>query len=308
MKILVTGATGFVGSHLCAELLRQGYQVIGLSHSGRTKSIESLLGKDSFHLIKGDIRDADFILNAVGGNNVEAVFHFAALLPETDHLGDPFASFEINTRGTLNLLHAASLNHVETFVYASSIDVYSEPPKYLPVDEEHPVQPVTAYGISKLAGELYCNLYCGLMKVAILRFSIIYGEGQDQDRAIPCFINHAVNSKPLEIHGDGMQECDFVDIKDIIRASILVLEKGLPGIYNIGSGESISVIDLAERIISLTCSESKLLFTDKESNKPYRFSLDIQKARRILGFSPRSLDEGLSGHIKEVLPHYGLSK
>lgn len=300
MNILITGATGFTGSHLCRELLRKGYGVFGLSRSGKTQNIASLLHEKNFHLIEGDIRDMPRIRTIIKDNDVRVVFHLAAQLPQAGDFEDPFLSFEINAKGTLNMLHAAYLRGVEKFIYGSSIDVYSEPPKYLPVDEKHPVQPATNYGVSKLEGELYCNLYSKAMNVVVLRYSIVYGMGQRQDRAISRFINQTLSDKPLTIHGDGTQANDFVYVGDVVQAYLLALETNKPGIYNIGSGEEISVLDLAKKVIKFTKSKSGVRCTGTESNRPFRFALDINEARMALGYSPHSLNEGLLEHIREV--------
>jgi len=299
MNIFVTGATGFIGSHLCRELIRRGYHVFALSHSGRINNIKSLLPQKEFYLQTGDIRDVDMMRSIMKDNNIKVVFHLAAKLPDGDGLSDPFSFFDINARGMLNTLHAAYLSNVDRFIYASTMSVYSEPPQYLPVDENHPVQPSTAYGATKLAGELCCNLYSEVMGIVVLRYSGVYGQYQYKQDAIPAFIDQALNNKPITIHGDGRQTSDYVYIKDVVQGTLLAWEKNKPGVYNIGSGEETSVIDLAKRIVNFTNSKSEIALTNVDTERPFRFVLDITKSRKILGYSPRSLDEGLSAHIEE---------
>ena len=299
MNILVTGATGFIGSHQCKELVQRGYQVFALSRSGRTDSIESLLSQKEFHLLVGDIRDADMMRNVIRDNAIKAILHLAALLPKSNKQNDPFLYFDTNARGTVIMLDAAYQNRVEKFIYASTLSVYSEPPEYLPVDESHPAQPATAYGVSKVEGELYCNLYAKAMNVAVLRYSGAYGQGERESNAVLTFIKQALANKPITIHGDGNQTSDFVYIDDMVQGTLLALENSQPGVYNIGSGREISVIDLAERIISITNSKSELVLTDKNTERPFRFFLDIAKAQKVLGYSPRPLDEGLHTYLKE---------
>jgi UDP-glucose 4-epimerase len=299
MNILVTGATGFMGSHLCRELIQRGYTVFGLSHSGRIQNINSLLNQKEFHLQRGDIRDVNTLSEIIKVNNIKVIFHLAAQLPQGEDLNNPFLCFDINARGTLNLLNAAYLNGVDKFIYASTMSVYSEPPKYLPVDETHPVQPSTIYGVSKLEGELYCNVYSKAMNIVVLRYGGAYGNGQPKRNAIATFINQALNNMPITIYGDGTQTSEFVYVKDVVQGTLLALEKNKTGIYNIGSGEEMRVRDLAKRIINFTDSKSEIVLVDKDTDRPFRFVLDITKARKDLGYSPQSVDESLSMCISE---------
>ena len=301
MNVLVTGATGFVGSHLCHELVQCGYQVYGLSHSGNIKNIKTPLQQTNFHLIRGDIQDSETICRLLKDLNIGVIFHLAAQLPQVTDFDNPFLSFDINARGTLNLLHAACLNNIKRFIYSSSIDVYSEPPEYLPVDEKHPTRPHTCYGIGKLEGELYTQLYAKMIGVTVLRYSIVYGSGGKSGGAVNQFIHQALNNEPLRIHGDGNQTNDFVYIKDVVNSNLLALEQDKLGIYNIGSGQEASIIALAQTILQLTNSSSKILFTANDSNKPFRFALDISLARKVLGFQPSSLRQGLSEYIVSKL-------
>jgi len=295
--ILVTGATGFIGSHLCRELINQGYHVFGLSHSGNTRNIKPLLTRENLHLLQGDVRDIEGISRMVKDNHINAVLHLAARLPAADDFINPLASFDINARGTLNLLHAARVNKVDKFIYSSSIDVYSEPPEYLPVDEKHPTQPRTNYGIAKLAGELYANLYAKELKVTILRYSIGYGQGGKATGAVNRFISQALRNEPLTVHGGGRQSNDFVCVGDEVQANLLALKQDRPGTYNIGSGEETSVKELAQAAVQLTGSTSTTCFVDEASNRPFRFALDISRARQVLGYQPRSLRQGLAEYI-----------
>ncbi len=299
MNILVTGATGFIGSHLCRELVQRGHYVLALSYSGRTGNVESLLPHQGFRLEMGNILDVEMIKDVIKKNRIKSVLHLAAQLPDDNSIGNVFSYFDVNARGTLNILNAACHNDVERFIYASTMSVYAEPPEYLPVDESHPVQPSTAYGVSKLAGELYCHLYSKAMNVVVLRYAGGYGRGERKSDAVPTFINQALHNKPITIYGDGAQTSDFLYIGDAVQGTLLAWEKNKPGVYNIGSGEEISVRELAKRIIGLTKSKSRVVLAGQGSERPFRFVLDITKAQKVLGYSPRSLSEGLSIYLKE---------
>jgi UDP-glucose 4-epimerase len=300
MNVLVTGATGFIGSHLCKELIQREYTVFGLSHTGRIQNIKSLLSQKEFYLQRGDIQDVKILSEIIKNNNIRVIFHLAAQLPRGEGINDPFLFFATNAKGTLNLLNAAHLNGVDKLIYASSMSVYSEPPKYLPVDEKHSVRPSTIYGVSKLEGELYCNVYSKAMNIVVLRYGGAYGKGQPKHNAIPTFVNQALNNMPITIHGDGTQTSEFVYVKDVVQGTLLALEKNKTGVYNIGSGEEMSVRDLAKRIINFTDSKSEIVLVDKDTDRPFRFVLDITKARKDLGYSPHSFDEGLFRYISEL--------
>ncbi len=299
MNVLVTGATGFVGSHLCRELIDRGYNVFAISYSGRTRKVESLLGYTTFHLQTEDLRDTDKVRGLFRELKIEGVFHLAARLPEGNDLQNPQTLFDTNARATLNMLNAAHLGGVKKVVYASSMSVYSEPPGYLPVDEEHPVQPTTLSGMSKLVGELCCRLYAGLMNVVILRYAGVYGPGQRESDAIPTFIQQALGGKPITIHGDGTQTSDYTYVDDVVQATILAMEKGDSSVYNIGSGEETSVNKLAEQIIRYANPKTVCELSGDVSERPFRFVLNIGKARKALGYSPCSLAEGLQKYLKE---------
>jgi len=298
MNILVTGATGFIGSHLCKELVRREHQILALSCSGRTDNIKSLLPQKEFHLLIGDIQDSDTIRDIVKKNHIKVIFHLAAQLPNGNNLDNPYLCFDSNARGALNILNAAYQSGVDKFIYASTMSVYAEPPEYLPVDESHRAQPTTIYGATKLAGELYCNIYSKAMNIIVLRYAGAFGRGERKSNAIPTFINQALNNKPITIHGDGTQTSDFVCIDDIVQGTLLAWESDKPGVYNIGSGQETSVRELAHRIIDITNSKSELVLTDRETERPFRFFLDIAKAQKALRYSPRSLNQGLHAYIR----------
>jgi len=298
MKILITGGAGFIGSHLLERCIKEGHVVLCLDNLVNNNSINvrHLHDYHNCKLIKGDIRDSALLEMIM--RDVNVVFHLAAYLPNDKSMYNPFLCFDINERGTLNLLKTAYLNGVNTFIYSSTMKVYSEPAAYLPVDEQHPVQPSTIYGVSKLASELYCGVYSKAMNIIMLRYSRVYGEGVTKCKPITTFISQALSNSPLTIYGDGTQSSDFVYVSDVVQANLQALEKNKPGIYNIGSGEEVSIRDLAERIISITGSKSDTVMLEKKIDEPLRFVLDITKSRKALGYSPLSLNEGLSRIIK----------
>ncbi|HEY98286.1 MAG TPA: SDR family NAD(P)-dependent oxidoreductase [Dehalococcoidia bacterium] len=299
MNILVTGATGFIGSYLCREMVRRGNNVFALSHSGKTQKVQQLLQHKKFHLLNGDIVDADMMTAVIRDNHITDVFHLAAKLPDGSSLADLQAYFDTNTRGTFNTLEAACQNDVTRFVYASTMSVYSEPPQYLPVDESHLASPLTPYGITKLAGEHICNMFSERLSLVILRFGGVYGMYQNERDVMPVFIKQALHSQLITVYGNGEQSTDFVHVDDVISGTLLAWEKGEPGVYNLASGEETRIIDLAEKIRSIAGSKSEITLSNNNTDRPFRFVLDISKARQALGWSPRPLAEGLTEYIKE---------
>lgn len=299
IKILVTGATGFIGSHLCKDLVKKGYNVFGLFWEGEKHNVSFLLKEDNFHLLKGDIRNFKEIDKIIKGKKIEIIFHLAAALPKKNDIEEPFKLFETNAKGTLNLLNIACRNKIRKFIYASTSSVYSTPPEYLPVDENHPTFPSTIYGVSKLEGELYCNVYSKKMNIMVLRYCGAYGIGQDEHYATYRFVKQALNDKPITIYGDGSQSTNFTYIEDIIKGTILAMEKNKPGTYNISSGQKTSIKNLARMVIKLSGSKSKIIFIRKETDRPFHFTLDIEKSKRELNYSPLSLEEGLRKYVNE---------
>ena len=291
--ILVTGASGLIGYHLCKRLIKEGNEVVGLIHNRINPSLHLLLDCKNFNIIRGDIRRRKTFANIFSKYDIETVFHTAAQLPYTANKD----LFGVNIKGTINALDFAYENKVEEFIYASSMGVYSDPPSYLPVDENHHIIPSTEYGVTKLTGELLCRIYSESIKMTILRYAGIYGSSSEKNRAVNNFIRCALENKPLEIDGDGLQSSDFVYVDDIIQGTCLAREK--TGTYNIGSGQDTTLKELAELIIELTNSKSEIVFNGKKISRPFRFFLDISKAKRDLNYSPCSLIEGLKSYIKQ---------
>lgn len=295
MNILVTGASGLVGSHLCKRLVSEGYQVIGLVHNRVNPLTNALLKSGNFKTCTGDIKMASVPYVVIKRNKIKTVFHTAAQLPYTpdnDFVG-------VNIRGTLNLLNAAYLNDVEEFIYASSMSVYSSPPSYLPVDETHPTQPSSVYGMTKLAGELSCSS-CDSMRIIILRFAGVYGISSEKNRVINRFIHCALKKQPLTVLGDGTQSSDFVSVDDVAQGAFAAWRKGVAGTYNIGSGQETSLMELAKCIIGLTSSNSEIKVTGSVIERSFRFALDISKAKREFGYNPIPLVDGLRVYLEKL--------
>ena len=259
MKILVTGGAGFIGSHIVEHFQGKADVVVfdNLS-TGRLSNLKSL----NYEFIEGDISDPAVVEKAMQG--VDYVFHLAAFVSVPDSIKDPDVCNKINITGTENILKSAVKNFVKKIMFSGSCAVYGDEPS-LPKTEASPLEPMSPYAESKLAAEKLCLEYAKKfdIKACCFRYFNVYGPRQDPKSpyaaVIPLFIDAAFNSRPLVIFGDGKQTRDFIFVKDVIQANILGMEK-LEGIFNVGTGEEISVLDLATKIIDLSKSKSKINF------------------------------------------------
>ncbi|MDP3947250.1 MAG: NAD-dependent epimerase/dehydratase family protein [bacterium] len=297
-NVLVTGASGFIGSHLCEELIRKNYAVFALTRSQGGGNLRFLPASKRLHVRKGSITDFNFLNKVIKTNKIGAVFHLAAALPNAADLEDPLPGFISNAEGTLQVLRAAAANRVKKFIYASTMSVYAEPPSRLPVREEHPLAPSTIYSVGKLAGELLCNAYASRMQITVLRYGGAYGPHQPDTKVIPRFVTQARAGQQLTILGSGRQTTDFVYVGDIVNGTIRALLKNRPGTYNLGGGKEHSVREVADLIIAMTGSRSSVASSGKGADRPFKFFLDITKARRNLGYSPRSFEQGLRQYLR----------
>lgn len=296
MSVLVTGGSGFIGINLCQLLLSEGFKVKIFVRGNRRIPLNVF--NEEIGVIKGDIGNLSDIERAT--KDIEFVFHLAAYVPRTrmKAFDDPLKTFNINSIGALNLLEASRKNDVTNVIYSSTQAVYG-PPQYLPIDEEHPTNPETFYGLSKLVGEEYCEQYsrsCGVNFV-VLRYSYVYGPFQPQSGVVSLFITKALKKEDIIIEGKGAQTFDFVYVQDVVKANLAAIRASHTfEIFNVGSGKQVSIARLAEKIIKLTGSKSKIKY--RETRKiPKHFYLDINKARESLTFSPTSLQKGLIKHV-----------
>ena len=293
MVALVTGGAGFIGSHLVEALLGEGYSVAVLDDlsSGREENLAEVRGRIAFYRESILSRDLKHVLR-----DVEVIFHLAAQINVRRSVEEPLHDLRVNALGTLNLLEQA--RDVERFVYASSGGAVYGEPRYLPVDEEHPTEPISPYGASKLAGEKYVQLYgynYGL-RYAILRYSNVYGERQDargEAGVIAIFLDRLRRGRALTVFGTGEQTRDFVYVGDVVRANLLALKR--EGVFNIATGVETSVNELIEVIAGVTGVVPRVEHAPPRKGEVYRICLSTERAREELGFAAEvSLKEGIS--------------
>ena len=301
MSVLVTGGAGFIGSHICERLLKEGYGVICLDNFDpyydprlKRNNLKPFLNNPKFKLIEGDIRDQSLVREVIS-QDVDYIFHYAAQAGVRASVKDPLKPHEVNTTGTLSILQASLNSSVKKIINASSSSVYGKV-NYLPFDENHSTTPVSPYGVSKLMAEHYCIVFSEIYSLEIisLRLFTVYGPRMRPDLAISIFTKRALENETIEIFGDGTKTRDFTYINDVIEANLLAIEKGNSGVYNIGSGSRISVSELTERIIKVTAAGSKVVHAHPQKGDVEHTWANTDKAKKGLGWEPKiNLEQGL---------------
>jgi len=304
-KVIITGGAGFIGSHLTELLLSRGYHVIIIDDfsTGKMANIEPLLKNIKVDFIQGSITDLPLLQNLF--QDVDFVFHQAALSSVPRSVADPLSTNKVNITGTLNVLLAARDNNVKKVIYASSSSVYGDTPT-LPKREDMISHPQSPYALTKLVSEYYCRIFHQIygLPTICLRYFNVYGPRQDSDSqyaaVIPIFITRLSQNKPPIIYGDGEQTRDFTFVKDVIQANIIGAESDACGIFNIGRGENRTLNDLAKTITDLMGKDLQSEYQPPRVGDVRDSLADISKARAI-GYEPQySLDKGLRETIKRL--------
>ncbi|NWG09184.1 MAG: SDR family oxidoreductase [Nitrososphaerales archaeon] len=300
LRILVTGGAGFIGSHLVDKLLQDGFEVIVLDDLsiGRVTNIRHHLKDRRFKMIEGDIREEKVVKRAVKG--VEVVIHEAAISSVEGSIKDPIKTHNINVNGTLNLLNLSIKEGVKRFVFASSASVYGDlnPPHR----EDSQPKPMSPYAVSKLSCEYYCKVFHRIygLETICLRYFNVYGPRQikgSYSGVITNFIDKLKKDKPPVIFGDGLQTRDFIYISDVVEASLIALksDEGMGEVFNIATGKSITINEMAQTLIKLKGKNSLEPIHAEPRKGDIRHSYaSVNKAERILKFKARvSLKDGL---------------
>jgi UDP-glucose 4-epimerase len=302
MRIIVTGAAGFIGSHLCRRLLDEGCSVTGIDCFTdfyprwiKEKNLAPLVKAKHFKLLARDLNDLpmkDILKNA------NALFHLAAQAGVRSSWGRNFSVYiQNNILATQKILEAAKEAQLKKFLFASSSSVYGLTPD-LPMTEKSSLFPLSPYGVTKLASEQLCSLYFKNFDVPAvsLRLFTVYGPGQRPDMAFHKFFKAILDHKKITVFGDGKQTRDFTFIDDIIAANVSALEKGKPGqVYNIGGGHR-ETLDRIFPIFENICrTPVRMDWRERQKGDVLHTLAKIDKARKDLGFRPRTtLEEGLS--------------
>jgi UDP-glucuronate 4-epimerase len=311
MKVLVTGAAGFIGSHLVERLLREGCQVIGLDsfdtyvYDAETKrsNLREIGAHDHFRFVEGDILDQELVASLVRG--VDLVAHIAALAGVRPSILAPEKYIRTNVQGTLSLLNACRDAGVNRMLFASTSSVYGErSPEEVPFRETDPcVRPASPYAASKRAAELFCSNYRDLYGIGVfaVRYFTVYGPRQRPEMAIHRFTRLIANDRPVTLFGDGSSARDYTYIDDIVDGSWRACQRVLPGafeIYNLGGSKTTTLKALVHEVSHRLGREPRLLFEPAQPGDVSLTYADVSKSKRDLGYAPRvSLEDGLERFV-----------
>jgi UDP-glucuronate 4-epimerase len=314
MKVLVTGAAGFIGSHLCEELLcnKEVEKVIGVDffigptpEGLKQDNLLNVAENPKFELIRNDVltMPLDDLLSGI-----DVVYHLAAIPGVRASWGNDFKRYvDYNILATQRLLEACKNKSLKKFIYASTSSIYGE--KEGSVSEEQLPEPLSPYGITKLSGEHLCRVYekyFGLPLV-ILRYFTVYGPRQRPDMAFHRFIRQLLKNEPITIFGDGKQTRDFTFIGDCRRATASVLNNDnvVGHTINIGGKERASVLEVLDILEEITDMKAKRIFLNQPVGEPKHTWASISKARELLHYDPDTeLKEGLKQEYLYLLKYY----
>lgn len=302
--VLVTGAAGFIASHLCDALLAQGYAVRAADARERGPNLDAAAGKAGFEFVQADLGDPAACVQVCRG--ARFVLHHAALASVPTSMADPLRCHRDTLDTTVNLLAAARGAGVARFVLASSAAVYGACPSAL-IGEDLPLDPLSPYAAAKAAGEQYVHAFVrmGVDGVA-LRYFNVYGARQRPDSSysgvISVFADRARSGQPVTIYGDGLQTRDFVHVSDVVRANLAAITRPKPlggAALNIGTGRSVTLLDLVAGIGRVLGREVAVRHEPARQGDIRHSCADISRARRVLGFEPTvALEDGLAATLK----------
>jgi UDP-glucuronate 4-epimerase len=308
MKAIVTGAAGFIGSHLCERLLKDGWTVAGVDNFDnfydpqvKRNNIKDCLLNKQFKLVEADIRDSA-AMNKTVSEGTDVIVHLAARAGVRPSIAQPAIYADVNVNGTVTLLEAAKKNNIKKFVFASSSSVYGNNKK-VPFSEDDNVDfPISPYAATKKAGELICHTYHHLAGISItcLRFFTVYGPRQRPDLAIYKFARLIEDGKPIPVYGDGSIMRDFTYIDDIIDGIAAGIKKceGY-NIYNLGESRPITVNNLIGEIEKALGKKATIERLPLQPGDVERTYADVTKARRYLGYNPNTeISTGLKHFVE----------
>lgn len=313
MIVLVTGAAGFIGSHLCEQLLVHGHRVVGLDSFTdfyprflKEKNLETCRKHPLFQLLEGDIIAA---LPRLHLDEIEVVYHLAAQAGVRSSWGSSFEIYtNLNVLTTQHLLEAFVGRSLKRFIYASSSSVYGSTSD-LPLNETSLPQPYSPYGVTKLAAEHLMQLYWRNFSIPAvsLRYFTVFGPRQRPDMAFHRFFKAAMTGGPITVYGDGDQTRDFTYVGDIVAANIAAIEAPTGSIMNIGGGSRIGLRETLRIIESIVGHSLKLVFQEQQKGDMRHTSADMSRAKSLINYDPRvTLPEGLAHQYEWMLRHRDL--
>ena len=293
--VLVTGGAGFIGSHVSRAYLAQGHRVI-IADDLSSHRNELIPPEAEFHQL--DIRDSALI-ELFQRVRPDVVSHHAAQVSVQRSVRQPELDASINIVGTANVLEAAATSGVKRFIFASTGGALYGEPQYHPCDEAHPIEPLSPYAMSKYCAEQYVRYYSRMtgMPSVVLRYANVYGPAQDphgEAGVVAIFTQRMLSGQQAVINGTGEQARDFVYVGDVVEASMLAMERGDNGTYNIGTGRGSTVSELYGLLARATSCQQRPLHGEPKPGEIFRITLECSRAERELGWRPvTSLEEGV---------------
>jgi UDP-glucuronate 4-epimerase len=316
MRVLITGAAGFIGSHLAERLVARGDDVVGLDNfdafyarAVKEKNLAGLAGAARFSLVEGDLRAPADLERAFAVARPDVVVHLAALAGVRPSLADPARYADVNVLGTVRLTEAARAHGVKRFVFASSSSVYgmdSEPPFK---ESEACVRPVSPYASTKRAGELalFTAHHLDALDVTCLRFFTVYGPRQRPDLAIHKFTRLIDAGRTITLFGDGSTSRDYTWIDDIVDGVVAAVDeqgRGAPAgyrLYNLGGSQTTTLLRLVELISAALGKKAIVAWQPEQPGDMKRTLADLTVVKRALGYAPRvSIEEGIARFVAWV--------
>lgn len=305
--ILVTGGAGFIGSHIAAALVGQGYDVHILDNLSTGKK-ENVPEGATLHVL--DVRDSGSIANLFATHHFPVMFHQAAQMSVRYSVDNPAEDSDVNVRGIINLMEAGRRFGLKKMIFASSGGVIYGDPVQIPQHEEHPLVPESPYGISKLACEKYLRFYhrtYGIPYIA-LRYGNVYGPRQNPASGagvIAMFLEKLLTGQEPTINGDGKQTRDYIYVSDIVAANMCALLLKNTGTFNIGTGIETDVVTIFELIRDMCKLDIKATFGPAKAGEQLRSVLNITKAKTVLGWQPRiRFSQGLRRTVEWYIESY----
>jgi len=291
----LTGVSGFIGDAIASHLVSEGHEVVGLHAKPN-----SWVARKGLSVVLTDIASTDAISRIDKETGpCDAIIHAAASLDMNLFAGDVT---RVNCTGLQNILWLATQWRCAKFIFLSSVPVIGIP-KFMPITEAHPTQPLTAYHASKLFGEYLVRLVeaHGVMGTS-LRLTAPVGPKIPKDRLLSMLVYRALNNLPLLISGVGSRKQNYIDVRDIARASELCLQKDVSGVFNIASSTCISNLELARRCVERCKSTSTVIFSDRiDPEEGISWDVSIKKAKNKLGFIPQfDIDDAISAAVADI--------
>jgi len=303
MKIIVTGAAGFIGSCFVRQVLNETSDVSiialdKLTYAGNLENLKSVADLPTFQFVRADIADADAIESLLAQEQPDAIVHFAAESHVDRSILSPAPVFETNLKGTFVLLEAARKQKTPRFVHVSTDEVYGSIREPFEADESYPLIASSPYSASKAGSDLLALSYFTTYKqpVIVTRASNNYGPYQFPEKLIPLMITNAFEDKPLPVYGNGMQVRDWLFVEDHCRAIHSVLLSGKEGeVYNIGGSRSLPNIEVVHKILEITGKpESLIQYVTDRPGHDLRYALSSEKIEKTTGWNPQvSFESGL---------------